>query len=246
MAPLPPIAQSDPTLDAADRELEARSRQEPRRSYLGMSAIGHECSRKLWYDFHDPIAEQFTAATLKRFEDGHKSEDLMALRLRMAPGVQLWTVDPDTGKQFGCSDFGDQFKGHMDGVIVGLHQAPATPHVWEGKAVNENSFAKFKMLKVERGEKNALKEWNPVYWAQAQAYMGYFDLTRHYLTVCTPGVRDCDSARTEFDLVAFIKIKDKAERIIGSKIPLAKIANNPSWWACKSCVYHDRCHGVSA
>ena len=171
MTPLPPIIQADPTLMAADRELEARSRREPRRNYLGISAIGHACSRKLWYDVHQPITEQFSAATLKRFEDGHKSEDLMAIRLRMAAGIQLWTVDPDTGQQFECSDFGGRFKGHMDGVILGLHQSPRTPHVWEGKAVNEKKFANFKKAKAQYGEKGALEQWDYVYWCQAQAYM---------------------------------------------------------------------------
>ncbi len=240
------MVQPDPTLEAADRELEARSRKEPRRAYLGMSAIGHACSRKLWYDMHEPIAEQFNAATLKRFEDGHRSEDLMAFRLRMAPGIQLWTVDPDTGAQFGCSDFDGQFSGHMDGVILGLHQAPKTPHVWEGKAVNEKKFEKFKKLKEQHGEKGALEQWDYVYWTQAQAYMGYFDLTRHYITVCTPGVRDWDSARTEFDFAAFIKIKDKARRILESPYPLAKIGNNSSWWQCKWCHYAEKCHGEGA
>jgi len=246
VTPLPPIIQADPTLEAADRELEARSRREPRRNYLGISAIGHACRRKLWYDVHQPITEQFSAATLKRFEDGHKSEDLMAIRLRMAAGIQLWTVDPDTGQQFECSDFGGRFKGHMDGVILGLHQSPRTPHVWEGKAVNEKKFANFKKAKAQYGEKGALEQWDYVYWCQAQAYMGYFDLTRHYITVCTPGVRDWDSARTEFDADAFMKIKDKAQRILESPIPLAKVSTSPSWFECKYCVYHDVCHGDAA
>jgi hypothetical protein len=244
MAPLPPLSPPDPTLSAADRELEARARKEPRRDYLGMSAVGHPCERKLWYDVHDPIAEEFSAATLKRFEDGHRSEALMAQRIRMANGVQLWTVDPETGNQFECTDFDGRFKGHMDGVVLGLFQAPKTPHVWEGKAVNEKKFAEFKKIKAQFGEKETLARWDAVYWTQAQSYMGYFDLQRHYLTVCTPGVRDWDSARTEFDSVAFDKIKDKAKRILEAKFPLAKVSNNPSWWQCKFCVYTERCHGA--
>ena len=100
--------------------------------------------------------------------------------------------------------------------------SPRTPHVWEGKAVNEKKFANFKKAKAQYGEKGALEQWDYVYWCQAQAYMGYFDLTRHYITVCTPGVRDWDSTRTEFDADAFMKIKDKAERILNSAVPLAK------------------------
>ena len=242
MVALPSLSIPDPTLAAADAELEARAKAEKPRDYLGMSAIGRPCGRQIWYDFHQPIRENFKADTLKRFDDGHRSEDIMAFRLRMVSGVQLWTVDPETGQQFSLSDFDGKFKGHMDGVILGLLQAPKTPHVWEGKSVNEEKFAKFKKLKATLGEKATLTKWDEVYFAQAQSYMGYADLTRHYLTVCTPGVRDWDSCRTEFDVEAFIKIKDKARRIIEARAPLAKISNDPNWYMCKWCRYHERCH----
>lgn len=243
MAAIPNYA-LDPTLEAADRALEEAAKREPRRAYLGMSSIGNECERRLWFDVHDPLHEQHDAATLKRFDDGHRSEDIMAARLRMAPGIELWTVDED-GKQFGCSDMDGRFKGHMDGVIRGLYQAPKTPHVWEAKATSEKKFAEFKKIKAKLGEKAALENWNYVYWTQAQAYMGYFDLTRHYLTVSTPSVREWDSARTEFDPVAFARIKDKAERILASPSPLAKISTNPAWHVCRWCHYHSRCHGAA-
>lgn len=246
MAPLPAIRQICPTLEAADRALEERAKKEPKRDYLGMSSIGHPCERKLWYDMHQPLFETFSAETLKRFEDGHRSEALMASRLRMVAGIQLWTVDPDTGDQFAATDFGGKFGGHMDGVILGLLQAPKTPHVWEAKAVSDKKFREFQKLKAELGEKATLAKWDHVYWTQAQAYMGYFDLARHYITVSTPGVREWDSARTEFDPAAFIKIKDKARRILEAPVPLAKISNNASWYQCKFCIYHARCHGGAA
>ena len=42
---------------------------------------------------------QDDADTLKRFADGHASEDIMAARLRQTPGVTLITLDPETGRQ---------------------------------------------------------------------------------------------------------------------------------------------------
>jgi hypothetical protein len=233
----------DVNLLAADADLVARSKRETRRTYLGMSSIGKPCERSLWYDYHQPSPTNFDALTLKRFEDGHRSEDLMAMRLQRTPGVQLWTVDPDTGKQFECIDFDGRFKGHLDGVIMGLIQAPDVPHIWEGKCTNEKKFADLKKLKVTLGEKNALRAWDGVYYAQAQAYMGYFELNRHYLTVCTPGGRDWDACRTNFDEQEFIKIKDKAKRILESRTPLARISNDPSWWQCRFCDHNSKCHG---
>lgn len=246
MALLPPLSNPDPTLEAADRELETRAFREPKRRYLGMSAVGHPCSRRLWYEFHQPIQERHSAPTIKRFEDGHRAEDLMASRLRMVPGIQLWTVDPDTGCQFEYTDFDGNFSGHMDGVVLGLIQAPKTPHVWEGKCVNEKKFNELRKIKAQLGEKAALEKWDYTYFCQAQAYMGYAELPRHYLTVCTPGVRDWDSVRTEFNPAVFEAIKDKARRILESKFPLAKVSNDPAWFVCRFCHYASRCHGGEA
>lgn len=244
MVALPQLVSIDPTLEAADAALVELSKREPRRRYLGMSAIGDACSRKLWYGLNTDNREVFSPQTLRRFSDGHRSEDLMADRLRMVRGITLLTVDPDTGRQFEVSDYESCFAGHLDGKIIGLLQAPRTWHVWEAKTVNEKSFAQFKTFKMKLGEKQTLAEWNPVYHAQATCYLGYTGLTRHYLTVGTPGVRDWDSVRTEFDPVAFEAIKDKAKRILNARVPLARVSNNPDWWQCGWCHHKSVCHNL--
>jgi hypothetical protein len=245
LAPLPPRDLPDPTLEAADRALEARERAQPKRQYLGMSAIGHPCSRKLWYDYHGVVGSPHPADTLKKFADGHASEDVIINRLRLVPGITLLSVDPDTGRQYGFSDFDGKFRGHMDGVIHGLLQAPATWHVFEAKATAEKNFEKLKRIAAEVGEKNALQVWNETYWAQAQLYMGYADLERHYLVACTPGARDWTSVRTDFDAAAFAALKDKAQRILTARAPLARISNDPAWYQCRWCDHHVGCHGVA-
>lgn len=246
MAMLPPRAQLDPTLDAADQVMvDANLRAAPRR-YLGMSALGDECSRRLWYRYHQPTQEAFDAPTLRRFADGHAVEAVVIARLRAVPGITLLDVDPDTGRQWDLADFDGQLRGHMDGVIVGLFQSPKTWHCFEVKATNEKSFAKLLKIKAEKGDKQALAAWNPVYAAQAQLYMGYAELTRHYTVVCTPGARDWTSMRTEADPVAFALLRDKADRILHARAPLAKLSNDPAWYACKWCSHHAICHGVAA
>ena len=214
MVTLPAIVAADPTLDALRVEVERRAALEPPRGYLGMSGIGIECSRRLWYGFRWADREQFGCDTLWRFEDGHRSEDVMAERLRMVPGINLRTIDPRTGQQFGFSDIGGHFKGHADGLITGLKQAPTALHVWEGKAVNEKKFAKLVQIKAEAGEKNALRLWDPIYYAQAVLYMAYAEAPRHYLTACTPGGRDMVSVRTDTALDEARRLRAKAERII--------------------------------
>ena len=223
----------DPTLSAVDAAIEA-AQSRSMRPYLGMSAIGNPCERALWYQFRWAIQPEFNAATLYRFADGHKSEDIMAERLRMVKGIELYTVGAD-GNQFGFSDFGGHFRGHMDGAIKGLLQAPKTWHVWEHKATNEAKFKKLGKLKQELGEKNALKEWDYTYYAQAILYMHYSGMERHYLTCATAGTRDHISVRTEANPDEAKKLIAKAERIIFSDRAPMPISTDASFYLCKWC-----------
>lgn len=240
MAPLP--EPSDPTLEAADRALEARENVQKPRPYLGMSAIGAECERNLWYGFHWATAARHSAETLKRFADGHHGEDVQAERLRLVDGITLLTVDEQTGEQFGFDDCGGHFSGHMDGAILGLIQAPKTWHVWEHKQVGEKKQSELVKLKAQFGEKAALEKWNPVYYAQAVLYMHYSGMDRHYLTCSTPGGRSTISVRTEPDEAAAIRLKVKAERIIASPQPPERISADPAWFQCRWCDHAAQCH----
>lgn len=236
----------DPTLAAVDREIERRAAAEPRRTYLGASAIGDQCERKLWYSIRPEIPRRpLDAASLKRFEDGHYGESVMAERLRMVPGVELWTVDERTGGQIGGTLFGGRFGWHVDGVIRGLLQAPDTPHVWEHKQVGQKKFDELLKLKREVGDKHTLERWDAVYYAQAVLYMELLDLGRHYLTVCTPGGREAASCRTEANPSMARALLAKAERVLSATEPPVRLSERPEFFRCKWCDFREVCHGVS-
>lgn len=242
MAPIP-IIHRDPTLDAVDAAIEVSGNAEPARPYLGMSEIGRECARAIWYGFRWATRSRFDAATLKRFQDGHRAEAIMIERLRAVPGIILWTEDPSgNGRQIGRKDVGGHFRGHLDGIIQGLLQAPKTPHVWEHKATNETKQAKLIKLIAELGEKQALKAWDPVYYAQGQVYMHYQGLTRHYLTCDSPGSRSTVSVRTDYDHIEAVKLLAKASRIITASEPPARISERPDWYQCSWCQHKPACH----
>lgn len=241
MAALPQIA-ADPTLDAVDAAIERRGNAEPSRRYLGMSEIGRECRRALWYGFRWCSASAFDAAALRRFEDGHRTEDLEADRLSLVDGVQLHTIDPRSGQQFGHSDIGGHFRGHMDGAILGLLQAPSTWHVWEHKATNDKKQGQLVKLIAEHGEKQALAEWDPVYYAQAVLYMHYSGMKRHYLTCSNAGGRRTISCRTNASATAAKGNIEKARQIIQAPEPLARLSEKPEFYQCTWCSHHGICH----
>ena len=241
MTKLADLLYTDPTLAASDAALEAKAAEEKPRGYLGMSQIGDSCSRKLWYSFRWAGREAFKADTLKRFADGHRTEDLIIERLRLVEGLDLFSIN-ESGGQLRVTDHGGHFSGHLDGTVEGLLQAPKTRHVLEVKCVGEKGFAKFKKCVADNGEKGALKAWNPVYYAQAQCYMHYTGLTRHYIVVATPGGRDWTSARTEYNAADALQLVAKAKRIIEAHEPPERISRSPSWYECKWCAFSPICH----
>jgi hypothetical protein len=242
MAKLPDL-QIDPTLEAVEREIERHGNSEPARPYLGASLLGQKCDRRIWLQFRWAMKRLIPAKGLRAIEDGHRTEDLMAERLRRVPGIELWTRDPDTGRQIGFKD--NHLAGNLDGLIVGLIQAPKALHVWEHKTVNEEKWGKLVKLKDEKGEKNALEHWDEVYFAQAQVYMNKMGADRHYLTVDTPGGRATTSCRTEYQPTVALRYLARAERIaLNPRLP-SKISENPGWYECKLCDFYQFCHGKS-
>jgi len=252
MAQIPDLS-SDPTLEAMDKAMLAREAAKQEAYYssgqagpprLGASAVGHECERYAWYTINRrDLKKSPDAKGLRTIEEGYRTEDLMAERLRLVPGIELWTKD-ENGKQFGFTLFDNRLVCKVDGVIVGLLQAPKTPHVWENKACNEKKFNELKKLKDEKGEKEALKHWDEVFFVQAQLAMGGLELYRHYLTVNTPGGRDVISCRTDFNKAIYENILTRAERILKSPSEPVRLSDRPEFYKCKWCDFHEVCHAT--
>lgn len=232
----------DPTLEAIDRKIEEKGNRDWRGPSLPMSAIGLPCDRALWCGFRWVALPKFTAEQLKRFDDGNHGEDVMAARLRLVDGLTLWSTDPETGKQWAFTDYDQHFRGAIDGVVLGLIQAPKTPHCWEHKQVEEKALRKLDKIKTSSGEKDALRQWKPHYWATAQVYMAYAELDRHYMTVSSPGGRQQTSVRTEADPAEAAVLRARAQRIIESDRAPPRISDDPSWFECRSCEHHAVCH----
>lgn len=226
---------ADPTLDAVNAALEAEQKPYVSKN-IGFGEIGHECSRYLWYKINTDEPEIFNSNTLRIFNSGHVAESRMAADLRKVKGITLYTHDPERdNKQYKFDFLDGRLTGRLDGVIVGLLQAPKTPHVWEHKEVNEKKFKELQKI-------GTIKGWDEKYNAQAHLGMYGADIDRHYLTVSHSGVRAVTSVRTELNKDYAKGLIQKAERIINAKTPPEKIGG-PDWFACKFCRFYDKCHG---
>lgn len=236
----------DPTLDeihrlyiqkvyAQNKERAARKAAGPR--YIGASKIGHDCDRHIYLDMigapQDYPHAIWGDAGLLAAEDGHRSEPIMAERLRMLKNLELHTHD-ENGKQFGF-DWGF-LKGNYDGVVLGLLQAPKTWHIWDHKRANQKKFNKLRALVTEH-EKTALEKWDKGYYAQQVIYMDAEELTRSYLTCSTDGFADVTSVRTDANPKFAKALCDKAKRISGLKEPPVRISEKKTAPCCMFCPF---------
>lgn len=221
-----------PTIAALRDLTEAQGNAMPPRNYLGMSSIGEPCARKLWYKLNGR-QEHFDCGTLWRFEDGHRTEDLVVARLKQLPFITIEGEQTELGT--------GRFKGHVDGFITGLVQAPKTKHVFEVKCVNEKKFKELQDL--IRDEKTALKRWDETYYGQAMLYCYYSGLTRHYLVCATAGGRDMCAVRTDANEAHALQLIDKAQKIIDSKQPPERVSGaRKDFFLCRWCKFNEECY----
>jgi hypothetical protein len=231
MAPLPPRA--SPTVEAILRSYEAEG-GDGWREHLGASQIGRACDRALWLDFRWVTRATHAGRLLRLFETGRLEEERLIRNLR-AIGVTVLDLDPETGRQWHVTAHGGHVAGSLDGMALGLPEAPRTWHVVELKTHNARSFAELKRHGVQKAK--------PEHWAQMQVYMHLMGLTRAlYLAVC----KDTDALHAErlrYDAEAAERLVERAGRIVLAARPPARISDDPDWFECRFCPHHEGCHG---
>jgi hypothetical protein len=201
------------------------------RQYLGASAIGSECMRKIQYDWMcDPV---HPVRTLSIFARGHFFEDLAREHLtrtgfKFAPAEKL---------EFQAVD--GLFRGHADGLLVDGPQLPGLtyPALWEHKALNAKGWRAI--------ERDGLAGLYAVYAAQVAVYQAYLDQTNPALFTVT-NADNCERLHllVPFDAALAQQISDRAVTIIDATRVgelLGRITDNPDDWRCRICSHRARC-----
>jgi hypothetical protein len=181
---------------------------------------------------------RFSGRLLRLFETGQQEEDRMVRNLR-ATGATVLEVDPETGRQIRVEAHGGHFGGSLDGVAIGILEAPKTWHVLEFKTHGVKSFADLTAKGVVLAK--------PQHAAQMQIYMHLTGITRAlYMAVC----KNTDALhieRIEADSAMAERLLEKAGRVIFAQHPPPRISEDPAWFECRFCDHHAACHeGVAA
>lgn len=223
--------------DAIDAGLIANAKTEKRRAYLGASAIGAGCERRIQYEYtgtaYDPdyVPEP---RTQRIFQRGHMTEEMAAGWLRQA-GYDLRTTNAK-GHQYGFKTANGKFAGHCDGVIM-EGAGITTPCIWEHKALGSKSWKAI--------EKHGVVKAKPEYATQIALYQAYLDLTAPalFMATCMDDMEiylefvpfDQGRAQAASDLAVSIILDTEA----GAMRP--KASDEADFWLCKGCAFKKRC-----
>lgn len=207
------------------------------RHYLGMSTLGNECDRSLWYQFRWAVApENFDGRKLRLFATGNREEDRMLDDLEAA-GITVHRVDPATGKQWEVMGVNGHLCGHLDGIGQGFGEAPKAVHVLEFKTHNDRSFKEL--------QKKGVAVAKPGHLAQMMLYMHFTGHERAFYLAHNKNTDELYSERIAYDAEAAALLVARAERIITADEPPPRLHDNPeskAAWQCRYCPALAMCH----
>ena len=207
---------------------DAQNIEQEMRPYLGISTLAKPCARELWYSFRFCKKRTIKPKQQRLFNRGHQEEPIIVFDLERA-GM---TVKHCLENQLEFITGHGHIKGHSDGEVHNVPDAPKTVHLGEFKTANKKNFQE--LLKL------GLKRKYPVHYGQMQCYMKLGKYKRGlYIVTC----KDNDERYYERVYPDRELAKDLIQKgidIISTETPPQKIGS-ASYWLCKYCDYYDIC-----
>lgn len=163
--------------------------------------IGTECDRALWLAFRRASKpEEIDWRKRRIFERGNIEEDRLLDLLRLI-GLEV------TGQQDRVRAAGGHLRGKIDGLTIGLPEAPKTEHVVECKSAKADSFKKLKA---------GVRLGNPLHYATMQFYMHGKGLSRALYMATNKDNEDLHVERVEYDADFALRAIARVERLVNT------------------------------
>jgi hypothetical protein len=213
-------------------EAGARADAETTRNYLGASAVGHPCLRKVQFDWMcDPI---HPARLRDIFARGHFFEEQSRQHFARAG----FAFADKAQLEFKALD--GWLRGHADAIFLSGPEIPGGgyPCLWECKCLNAKGFRSL--------DRDGLTKAYPQYAAQVALYQRYLGVTKNPAIFTVVSADTCDRLHilVPFDAELAETVTTRAREIIkatqaGELLP--RFTNDPSNWRCRLCGHRARC-----
>jgi len=216
-------------INAALERIAAPATERPREQYLGASILGHECLRRIQYEWW--CRSEVPAQDRERFERGHYFEARMRRHL-VAAGFKL-------ACEFAA--VGGTMRGHADGIIIHgpnlLGAYVIYPLIWEHKCLKATSYREI--------ERDGLEKKHSNYLVQVALYQAYLNITNPALFTVT-NADTCEWLHffVPFDAERAQLWSDRAANIIAATLAselLPRGFDGPEKFPCRQCPHKERC-----
>jgi hypothetical protein len=203
------------------------------RPYLGASIVGHECARRIQFDWW--VAPVIPVRIREIFDRGHYFEERSRQRLTAA-GFKF--ASPE---RLAFTAMNGAFRGHADGIILDGPSLPditlTYPCIWEHKCLGAKGWREVERYGLEKNHAH--------YLAQVALYQAYLDVTAPALfTVLNADMCEWLHFAVPFNAERAQLWSDRALNIIeatraGELLPRA--FDDPEDWHCRMCSHRERC-----
>jgi len=214
-----------------------RQDDEGHRSHLGASGLGHECFRKIYYDYRWFTRKVFGARMLRLFNRGHLEEGRIIALLLMI-GVKVFQQD-ENGNQFRITFAQGHGGGSGDGKGYDIPDlAPGEWCLFEFKTFNDDRFNDLK--------RDGVKLAKPEHYVQMNSYMFKMGIP---ITLYVGVNKNTDELYMELITVNTYFAEEKlhiGEQIVYTDTPPTKINPSPGFFKCKFCDHYGVCHTKQA
>jgi hypothetical protein len=252
------IDSTSPTLQALWAHYESQPERPGNR--IGVSWLGKECPRALWYSYRWAAREKFSGRMRRLFQTGHLEElrvyaDLLCIGLTVAPGpgFQL-SLPPDQrtheharralqafvdagGPQFALEHPSGHIGGYADGACLGVLEAPETWHMLEIKTHSAKSFADLSARGVQLAK--------PQHYVQVQAGMRMLGLERCLYIAVNKDNDDIHMERIRLERAfADLVIQRGVDAAFSPEPPERITSAKPDAPPCKWCPFAAFCFNV--
>ena len=204
---------------------------EKTRGYLGASVIGHECLRRIQFDWMcDP---EHPARLLDIFNRGHYFEQRSREHFLRAG----FTFAPNDRLKFTALD--GMLSGHADGILVAGPKISdiAYPCLWEHKAINAKGWRSL--------NRDGLEKAYPQYAVQIVLYQHFLGVEENPAIFTAINADSCERVHllVPFDAGVARVWTMRAETVIAATRAgelLPRFTADPNNWRCRLCGHRER------
>lgn len=235
-----PIVLDFPTILKGVNEHTKNLNKLPPRTYLGLSGIGDECIRKIFWRWRFASYEAFPPRLYRLFSRGHEEEPRFVDLFR-GMGMITYPNNPATGRQFEVVMHNGHVKGHTDGMgqLIGTYIINGKTYTdpWlllEMKTASNKSFMKF-----SRAKNLAIS--NFTYYAQTQVYMKGFNLKNCLWVVVNKDNDNIYGEIIEYDHECFRAMDERCVDLCQTTTIPGGCSQDSNYYKCGYCWFRDLC-----